>query len=103
MCRWPIAVAMNRNAPKSRDEAKHGPIFRLDASWRMGHDWRMFKYHQYCPVARACEILSDRWTPLIVRELLLGSGHFNDLRRGLPHISRSLLVARLRHLEENGV
>lgn len=63
----------------------------------------MFKYHQYCPVARACEILADRWTPLIVRELLFGSRHFNDFRRGLPRISRSLLVARLRHLEDNGV
>jgi DNA-binding HxlR family transcriptional regulator len=63
----------------------------------------MFKYHQYCPVARACEILADRWTPLIVRELLFGSRHFNELRRGLPRISRSLLVARLRHLEDNGV
>src|SRR5689334_12156117 len=63
----------------------------------------MFRYHQYCPVARASEILADRWTPLIVRELLFGSRHFNDLRRGLPGISRSLLVARLRHLEDNGV
>lgn len=63
----------------------------------------MFKYHQYCPVARASEILADRWTPLIVRELLFGSRHFNELRRGLPRISRSLLVARLRHLEDNGV
>jgi DNA-binding HxlR family transcriptional regulator len=63
----------------------------------------MFRYHQYCPVARACEILADRWTLLIVRELLFGSRHFNDLRRGLPRISRSLLVARLRHLEDNGV
>jgi DNA-binding HxlR family transcriptional regulator len=63
----------------------------------------MFKYHQYCPVARACEILADRWTPLIVRELLFGSRHFNELQRGLPRISRSLLVARLRHLEQNGV
>lgn len=63
----------------------------------------MFKYHQYCPVARACEILADRWTLLIVRELLFESRHFNDLRRGLPRISRSLLVARLRHLEDNGV
>lgn len=63
----------------------------------------MFRYHQYCPVARACEILADRWTLLIVRELLFGSRHFNDLRRGLPRISRSLLVARLRHLEHNGV
>jgi len=63
----------------------------------------MFRYHQYCPVARACEILADRWTLLIVRELLFGSRHFNDLRRGLPRISRSLLAARLRHLEDNGV
>ena len=69
----------------------------------MEEDSRVFKYHQYCPVARACEILADRWTPLIVRELLFGSRHFNELRRGLPRISRSLLVARLRHLEDNGV
>src|SRR5437016_1485960 len=66
-------------------------------------DRRRFRYHQYCPVARACEILTDRWTLLIVRELLFGSRRFNDLRRGLPRISRSLLVARLRHLEANGV
>src|SRR5690348_14811008 len=63
----------------------------------------MFRYRQYCPAARACEILADRWTLLIVRELLFGSRRFNDLRRGLPRISRSLLVARLRHLQDNGV
>lgn len=63
----------------------------------------MFRYHQYCPVARSCEILADRWTLLVVRELLFGSRRFNDLRRGLPRISRSLLVTRLRHLEDNGV
>jgi DNA-binding HxlR family transcriptional regulator len=61
------------------------------------------RYHQYCPVARASEILADRWTPLIVRELLLGSRHFNEVQRGLPGISRSLLVSRLRHLEDSGV
>jgi len=63
----------------------------------------MAEYHQYCPVARASEILADRWTPLIVREMLAGSSHFNEIRRGLPGISRSLLVSRLRHLEDNGV
>jgi DNA-binding HxlR family transcriptional regulator len=63
----------------------------------------MAEYRQYCPVARAAEILADRWTPLIVRELLAGSRHFNELERGLPGISRSLLVARLRHLEDAGV
>jgi DNA-binding HxlR family transcriptional regulator len=63
----------------------------------------MAEYRQYCPVARASEILADRWTPLIVRELLAGSAHFNDLERGLPGISRSLLASRLRHLEDAGV
>ena len=63
----------------------------------------MQKYRQYCPVARACEILADRWTPLIVRELVLGSHRFNDIERGLPGISRSLLASRLRDLEDSGV
>src|SRR5262245_48537415 len=63
----------------------------------------MAEYHQYCPVARATEILADRWTPLIVRELLAGSCHFNTIERGLPGISRSLLAARLRTLEDAGV
>src|SRR5262245_34514768 len=63
----------------------------------------MAEYRQYCPVARASEILADRWTPLIVRELLAGSQHFNAIERGLPGISRSLLASRLRHLEDSGV
>jgi DNA-binding HxlR family transcriptional regulator len=63
----------------------------------------MYLYGQYCPVARASEILADRWTPLIVRELLAGLRHFNDLDRGLPGISRALLVERLRRLERMGV
>jgi DNA-binding HxlR family transcriptional regulator len=63
----------------------------------------MANYRQYCPVARASEILADRWTPLIVRELLAGSRHFNAIERGLPGISRSLLAARLRLLEDAGV
>jgi DNA-binding HxlR family transcriptional regulator len=60
----------------------------------------MAGYRQYCPVARASEILADRWTPLIVRELLAGSRHFNEILRGLPGMSRSLLVSRLRQLED---
>jgi DNA-binding HxlR family transcriptional regulator len=63
----------------------------------------MQKYQQYCPVARASEILADRWTPLIVRELVLGSHRFNEIERGLPGISRSLLSSRLRDLEDSGV
>jgi DNA-binding HxlR family transcriptional regulator len=63
----------------------------------------MYLYGQYCPVARALEILADRWTLLIVRELLGGVDHFNALDRGLPGISRALLVERLRRLERMGV
>lgn len=63
----------------------------------------MAEYRQYCPVARATQILADRWTPLIVRELLAGSQHFNAIERGLPGISRSLLAGRLRTLEDAGV
>jgi len=63
----------------------------------------MRDYGQYCPVALASSVLADRWTPLIVRELVLGSRRFNDIDRGLPGISRTLLMQRLRHLEHKGV
>jgi DNA-binding HxlR family transcriptional regulator len=60
----------------------------------------MYLYGQYCPVARAAEILGDRWTLLIVRELLADVRQFNELGRGLPHLSRTLLAERLRRLEQ---
>ncbi len=60
-------------------------------------------YSQFCTVARGAEVLGERWTPLVVRELLCGSTHFNDLRRGLPRMSATLLTQRLRKLEETGV
>ena len=60
-------------------------------------------YGQYCPVAKAAEVFAERWTPLILRELLLGSSHFSDLHRGVPLMSRSLLSLRLKQLEEIGV
>jgi DNA-binding HxlR family transcriptional regulator len=60
-------------------------------------------YGQFCPVAKASEIFATRWTPLIVRELIVGACSFNDIHRGVPLISRAVLVARLRELEENGV
>jgi DNA-binding HxlR family transcriptional regulator len=59
----------------------------------------MRSYAQYCPVAKASEILGDRWTLLIVREMLGGASGFNELQRGLPGISRSVLTERLRALE----
>jgi DNA-binding HxlR family transcriptional regulator len=63
----------------------------------------MHPYGQYCPVARAAEILADRWTLLIIRELLADIHHFNELERGLPRMSRTLLAERLRRLQQTGV
>src|SRR4030088_1785806 len=63
----------------------------------------MHGYGQYCPVARAAEILADRWTVLIIRELLADINHFNELERGLPRMSRTLLAERLRRLARTGV
>lgn len=63
----------------------------------------MHRYGQYCPIAMAVEIFGDRWTLLIVRDLLTGVAHFNELAHGLPGISRGLLAERLRRLEEVGV
>jgi DNA-binding HxlR family transcriptional regulator len=60
-------------------------------------------YGQFCPVARGAEVFAERWTPLVLRELLCGSTHFNDLHRGVPPMSRTLLKHRLRQLEEIGV
>lgn len=53
---------------------------------------------QFCSVARSLELLGGRWTLLIVRELLCGSHRFNDIRRGIPRISRTVLSERLRAL-----
>ncbi len=58
---------------------------------------------QFCTVARGAEALCQQWTPLVVRELLCGSKRFNDIHRGVPRMSTSLLVQRLRHLEDIGV
>lgn len=60
-------------------------------------------YGQFCTVARGAEVLCERWTPLVIRELLCGSRRFNDLRRGVPRMSTSLLALRLKQLEEFGV
>jgi DNA-binding HxlR family transcriptional regulator len=64
---------------------------------------RMKGYGQFCPIAKAAEILTERWTPLVLRELICGSTRFNDLRRGVPLMSASLLSQRLRFLEQEGV
>jgi DNA-binding HxlR family transcriptional regulator len=60
-------------------------------------------YGQFCPVAKASEVFAERWTPLILRELLMGSRRFSDLERGVPRISKSLLAQRLVSLEQAGL
>lgn len=63
----------------------------------------MSTYGQFCPIAKAMELLDERWTLLVVSELLRGSVHFNDLRRGLPKMSPALLSKRLKSLTRAGV
>lgn len=58
---------------------------------------------QYCPVSFAAEVLGDRWSLLILREMLGGAERFNEIERCLPKVSRSLLSQRLRHLTQIGV
>ena len=64
----------------------------------------MPSYGQFCPIAQAAEVLAERWTPLVLRELALGgSRRFNDIQRGVPLMSSSLLSKRLRDLERAGI
>jgi len=60
-------------------------------------------YKQFCPLAMAAEVLCTRWTMVLVRELIAGSTRFNDLRRGVPKMSPTLLSQRLKDLEEAGI
>ena len=63
----------------------------------------MAGHQQFCPVALTAEVIARRWTPLVLRELLLGSVRFNDIHRGVPRMSRTLLSTRLSELESAGI
>lgn len=63
----------------------------------------MKTYGQYCSVARALDLLGERWTLLVVRELLCGARRFSEFQRGIPRVSRTMLSARLRELIDAGV
>lgn len=63
----------------------------------------MRTYRQYCPIARTSEILAERWTPLLVRNLMLGASTFGEIARGVPAMSRSMLVKRLSALQRAGI
>jgi DNA-binding HxlR family transcriptional regulator len=60
-------------------------------------------YGQFCPVAQAAAVLTERWTLLVLRELLMGSTRFNELQRGVPRMSSSLLSKRLKEMERSGL
>jgi DNA-binding HxlR family transcriptional regulator len=63
----------------------------------------MTGYGQFCPMAKAMEVIGEKWTLLVLRELLLGTTRFNDFQRALARMSPTLLAKRLRHLEECGI
>lgn len=63
----------------------------------------MTDYGQFCPVALGAEIFAERWTPLILRELLMGGRRFSDIQRGVPRMSRNLLTQRLHSLQRSGI
>src|SRR5215813_4857848 len=62
----------------------------------------MRTYGQFCPVARASELLAERWTPIIIRNLLNGCRTFSEIRQGAPGIPTALLTSRLNSLERHG-
>jgi DNA-binding HxlR family transcriptional regulator len=66
-------------------------------------DFYVTRYTDYCPIGTGIEVLGDRWTPLVVREMSIGSTRFNEIHRGIPRISRTLLSQRLRTMERRGL
>lgn len=58
---------------------------------------------EYCPIAAGVDVLGDRWTPLVIREVMVGARGFNEIHRGIPRVSRTLLAQRLRELERRGL
>ena len=65
--------------------------------------WTVKTYGEYCPIAMGAEAIGDRWTPLILRELICGSQRFSEIHRGIPRMSRTLLTQRLKQLERTGI
>ena len=65
--------------------------------------WTVKTYGEYCPIAMGAEVVGDRWTPLVLRELICGSHRFTEIHRGVPRMSRTLLAQRLKQLERLGV
>src|SRR6185312_11700927 len=79
------------------------PLLLLGEDPSLQQKYTQGSYGQFCPVAMAAEIVCSRWTALVLRELLCGTTRFNDLRRGVPRMSPTLLSKRLKELEQAGV
>ena len=71
---------------------------------RFGDDYdEMTSHAEYCPISVGVDVLGDRWTPLVIRELMVGASGFNEIHRGIPRVSRTLLAQRLRQMERQGL
>src|SRR5436309_9438539 len=101
-----ISASSRRRASSRRETKAPEQGGQIDVAERkaMWNDVRMRSYGQYCAVAKALDVIGDRWSLLIVRELMLrGPCRYTDIRDGLPGIATNLLADRLRELEEAGV
>ena len=91
------------NQPVQKLDSSHAGLMLSYSKGNMEAIMERGGYGQFCPVAMAAEIVCSRWTTLVIRELLCGSTRFNDLRRGVPRMSPTLLSKRLKELEEAGI
>lgn len=92
----------------NKDKKWTGPMpastqYELVREARRWQTWSMKTYGQFCPIARASEILAERWMPIIIRNLLQGCRTFNEIASGAPGLSRTLLAKRLGELKRAGV
>ena len=103
----PTTTMWNRRGKGASGPGRRGPfeVQRLNLSrWlRTPQLGDMGVYGQFCPVALGAEVFAERWTPLILREMLHGAKRFSEIQRGVPRISRNLLTQRLAFLQRNGI
>lgn len=95
---WPRPTTATREGAAGRPPSPAPPRFPANSQ-----EITIGEYGQFCPVAKATEVLDERWTMLVVRELLAGSSRFNDIHRGVPRMSRTLLSKRLGTLTHLGL
>src|SRR5262249_18209804 len=101
----PVGVRSSglRDGRRELVDCLHHENIRVTPAGREGKICTVRSYAEYCPIAIGAEAIGDRWTPLILRELICGADRFSDIHRGLPRMSRSLLSQRLKQLERIGV